>query len=310
MKPKHHRVIILGSGPAGSTAAIYTARAELKPVVFEGLQAGGQLTITTEVENYPGFREGIPGPDLVETMKAQAERFGAVYTADEAIWVSLALRPFLLRTHEGEYSCDALIIATGASARWLGLATEKKYMGHGVSACATCDGFFFRDKEIAVVGGGDTAMEEATFLTRFASKVTIIHRRGEMRASRIMLEKAQRNPRIHWALHQTVEEILGEDFPLHVTGVKLRNVQDNAVSLLHVDGVFMGIGHEPNSKVFKGQIEMDPNGYILTQGKSTVTNVPGVFAAGDVQDHRYRQAITAAASGCMAALDVEKFLEE
>jgi thioredoxin reductase (NADPH) len=309
MKPKHHRVIILGSGPAGSTAAIYTARAEFHPVVFEGLQAGGQLTITTEVENYPGFQNGIPGPDLMETMKAQAERFGAVYIADEAIWVSLAQRPFLLRTHEHEYSCDALIIATGATARWLGLASEKKYMGHGVSACATCDGFFFRDKEIAVVGGGDTAMEEATFLTKFASKVTIIHRRGELRASRIMIEKAQRNPRIHWALHQNVEEIIGEDFPLHVTGVKLRHVQDKASSLLHVDGVFMGIGHEPNSKVFKGQLEMDPNGYIITQGKSTVTNIPGVFAAGDVQDHHYRQAITAAGSGCMAALDVEKFLE-
>jgi len=306
---KPHRLIILGSGPAGSTAAIYTARAELKPIVFEGLQAGGQLTITTEVENYPGFTHGIPGPELMDIMKQQAERFGAKYIADEAVWVSLARRPFLIKTHEAEYSCNALIIATGASARWMGLASEKKFMGHGVSACATCDGFFFRDKEIAVVGGGDTAMEEATFLTKFATKVTIIHRRGELRASRIMQEKAMANPRLHFAYHSVVEEILGEEYPLRVTGVRLRDVRDNTTSLLKVEGVFLGIGHDPNSKVFKGQLEMDANGYIVTHEKSTATSVAGVFAAGDVQDHRYRQAITAAGSGCMAALDAERFLE-
>jgi thioredoxin reductase (NADPH) len=308
--PIHHRLIILGSGPAGSTAAIYAARAELTPVVFEGLQAGGQLTITTEVENYPGFEHGIAGPELMETMKRQAERFGTIYIADEAVSVNLANRPFLIKTHEGEYSCDALIIATGASARWLGLPSEKKFMGHGVSACATCDGFFFREKEIIVVGGGDTAMEEATFLTKFATKVTIIHRRGEMRASRILQEKAQSNPRIHFRFHHVVEEIVGEEYPLRVTGAKLRDVRDNKLSLLPVEGVFMGIGHEPNSKVFQGQLDRDANGYIITQAKSSATSVLGVFAAGDVQDHRYRQAITAAGSGCMAALDAEKFLEE
>ncbi len=306
----HHRVIILGSGPAGSTAAIYAARAELEPVVFEGIQPGGQLTITTEVENYPGFVNGITGPELMDICKEQAERFGAKYIMDEAIEADLSQAPFKLTMNEGEYTCDALIIATGATARWLNIPSEAKYKGHGVSACATCDGFFFKDKEIAVVGGGDSAIEEATFLTKFATKVTIIHRRDELRASKIMQEKARNNPKIEFAYSYVIDEILGEDDPPHVTSVRLKSTKDGSTKEIPMDGIFMGIGHTPNSSIFEGQLEMNKDGYIITLGKSTKTNVPGIFAAGDVQDFTYKQAISAAGSGCMAALDAERYLEE
>lgn len=305
----HHRVIILGSGPAGSTAAIYTARADLEPVVFEGLQPGGQLTITTEIENYPGFVEGIAGPELMDIFKRQANRFGAVYIPDEIVEADLSARPFHLKANEGEYTCDALIIATGASARWLDIPSEQEYRGHGVSACATCDGFFFKDKRIAVIGGGDSAIEEATFLTKFASRVTIIHRRGELRASKIMQEKAFNNPKIKFAWHSVVDEILGEENPPHVTGIRLKDVRNDSLSVLPVEGVFLAIGHVPNSQPFRGQLEMNDNGYIITQPDSTKTSVEGVFACGDVQDSVYRQAITAAGTGCMAAIEAERYLE-
>ncbi|MFH1862593.1 MAG: thioredoxin-disulfide reductase [bacterium] len=305
----HHQLIILGSGPAGSTAALYAARADLKPVVFEGLQPGGQLTITTEVENFPGFMKGIMGPQLVENFKKHAERFGAVYIMDEAVAADLSKRPFYLKMNEGEYTCDALIIATGATARWLGIPTEAKYRGHGVSACATCDGFFFREKKIVVVGGGDSAMEEATFLTKFAHQVTIVHRREELRASKIMQEKAANNPKIAFAYNSVIDEIVGEEDPPRVTGIRLKNVKNGSTQFLPIDGVFMAVGHIPNSQIFKGQLKMDEDGYIITDGKTSKTSLPGVFACGDVQDRRYRQAVTAAGSGCMAALDAEKYLE-
>lgn len=307
----HHKLIIVGSGPAGFTAALYAGRANLNPVVFEGIQPGGQLTITTEVENYPGFAKGIMGPELMDIMREQAQRFGAISVYKLITKVDFSQRPFKLWADDEEYSADAVILATGASAKLLGLPSEKHYMGYGVSACATCDGFFFRNQEVVVVGGGDTAVEEATFLTKFASKVTIVHRRDQLRASKIMQEKALKNPKIAFAWDSVVEEILGkeESGKKSVTGVRLRNVKTNATTDLKVDGVFMGIGHQPNTALFKGQLEMDSVGYLKLQGRGTYTNIPGVFAAGDVADSVYRQAVTAAGSGCAAAIDAERWLE-
>lgn len=307
----HHKLIIIGSGPAGFTAALYAGRANLNPVVFEGIQPGGQLTITTEVENYPGFAKGIMGPELMDIMREQAQRFGATSIYKLITKVDFSQRPFKLWADDEEYSADAVIVATGASAKLLGLPSEKQYMGYGVSACATCDGFFFRNQEVVVVGGGDTAVEEATFLTKFASKVTIVHRRDQLRASKIMQEKAHKNPKIAFAWDSVVEEILGkeESGKKAVTGVRLRNVKTNALTDVKVDGVFMGIGHQPNTALFKGQLEMDSVGYLKLQGRGTYTNIPGVFAAGDVADSVYRQAVTAAGSGCAAAIDAERWLE-
>lgn len=308
---EHHKVIIVGSGPAGLTAALYTARANLSPVVFEGMQPGGQLTITTEVENYPGFPSGIMGPELMDHIRAQAERFGSHSVYKNITKVDLRVRPFRLWSDEEEYTADAVIVATGASAKLLGLPSEKEYMGYGVSACATCDGFFYKGLEVVVVGGGDTAVEEATFLTRFATKVTIVHRRDALRASKVMQEKAQKNPKIAFAWDSVVDEIVGksENGRKSVTGVRLRNVKTGEVTLLKTDGVFMGIGHQPNTGLFAGQLDMDAVGYLVTSNRSTYTNIPGVFAAGDVADSVYRQAITAAGSGCQAALDAERWLE-
>jgi thioredoxin reductase (NADPH) len=302
-------VIIIGSGPAGLTAAIYAARANLKPLVFEGLKAGGQLMITTEVENFPGFSEGINGPDLMEEMRAQAERFNAELEGEDVTKVELSADKKIVRVEDEAYEAKTVIIATGATANLLGLENEERLMGRGVSACATCDGFFFQNKVICVVGGGDSAMEEATFLTRFASKVYIIHRRDQFRASKIMIQKAEDNPKIEFIMDSVVVDVLGEE---NVTGVKLKKKKTGEMSELEVSGMFVAIGHTPNTEMFKGQLDMNEKGYILTsQNKSqlTATNIPGVFACGDVQDSHYRQAVTAAGSGCMAALDVEKYLE-
>ena len=304
--------VILGSGCAGLTAAIYTARAGLKPLVLEGHEPGGQLSITTLVENFPGFPEGIQGPELIDNMKKQAERFGATFALTHLVKADLSVYPYRLEAASGEIRAHTLIVASGASARWLGLPNEQALIGHGVSSCATCDGFFFRGKEIAVVGGGDSAMEEALFLTRFATKVTLLHRREQFRASKIMLERAIAHPNIQLRTNVIVEDVLGVE-ENEVKGLRLRDVASGATSELPVSGLFLGIGHEPNARMFAGQIDMDEEGYIRTTGNVLTTRggvvVPGVFACGDVQDRRYRQAITAAGSGCMAALEAEKFLE-
>ena len=308
-----HDTVILGSGCAGLTAAIYTARAGLKPLVLEGHEPGGQLSITTLVENFPGWPEGIQGPELIDNMKKQAMKFGATFQLAHLNSVDLSTRPIKLGTTAGEIHTRSLIIASGASARWLNLPSEQALIGHGVSSCATCDGFFFRGKPIAVVGGGDSAMEEALFLTRFASKVTLLHRREAFRASKIMLERAMAHPNIELRTNTVVEEVLGVD-EKEVKGLRLRDVARGETSVLDVDGLFLGIGHEPNAKMFTGQLDLDDDGYIKTQGNVLTTHhgvqLHGVYACGDVQDRRYRQAITAAGTGCMAALEVEKYLEE
>ena len=311
MATKHLKVIIVGSGPAGLTAALYAGRANLGPVVFEGIQPGGQLTITTEVENFPGFPKGVMGPELMDVFREQAHRFGAESIFKNITRVDFKQRPFRLWSDAEEYTADAVIVATGASAKLLDIPSEKDYMGYGVSACATCDGFFFKNQEVIVVGGGDTAIEEATFLTKFASKVTIVHRRDVLRATKIMQDKAFKNPKIAFAWDSVVEEILGKDENGRkvVTGVRLKNVKTGARTTMSADGVFMGIGHKPNTDLFRGQLDMDAVGYLVTQGRSTRTNIPGVFAAGDVADSVYRQAISAAGTGCMAAIDAERWLE-
>jgi thioredoxin reductase (NADPH) len=305
--------VILGSGCAGLTAAIYNARAGLKPLVLEGHEPGGQLSITTLVENFPGFPEGIQGPELIDNMKKQAARFGAEFVLGHLSRVELGTHPIKLHTSFGEVATRTLIVASGASARWLGLPSEKALIGHGVSSCATCDGFFFRDQEIAVVGGGDTAMEESLFLTRFASKVTLLHRREEFRASKIMLDRVIAHPNIELRTNTVVEEVLGVE-ENEVKGVRIKDVKTGMLSELPVKGLFLGIGHEPNAKMFAGQMDLDGDGYIKTTGDVLTTYngkvIPGVFACGDVQDRRYRQAITAAGSGCMAAIEAEKFLHE
>jgi len=307
--PQHTEVFIIGSGPAGYTAAIYAARANLKPVVFAGLQPGGQLTITTDVENYPGFPDGIMGPDLMVHFKAQAERFGAKVVYDMVSKVDFSKQPYTIETEDnGVWTADTVVISTGASAKLLGLESETRLMGHGVSACATCDGFFFRDKSVAVVGGGDTALEEAIFLTRFCKKVTLIHRRDELRGSKIMQDRAKNNPKIDFLWNSAVEEILGSK-ETGVTGLKIKNTVSDAVSEVAMEGLFVAIGHKPNTDLFVGQLELDEAGYIVVPPGTVSTRYDGVFACGDVVDHKYRQAITAAGSGCMAAIDAERYLE-
>jgi thioredoxin reductase (NADPH) len=303
-----YNVIIIGSGCAGLTAAIYAARANLKPLVIDGHEPGGQLTLTTMVENFPGFPDGILGPELIDNIRKQAQRFGAEFKSGAVSEVDLSRRPFKIVAGKETYETKTLIVAAGASARLLGLPSERQLMGHGVSTCATCDGYFFRGKPIAIVGGGDTAMEEAVFLTRYASKVYLVHRRSEFRASKIMLDRARANDKVEFVTPAVVEEILPHANG-HVGSVRLRNPETNVTKELELDGVFVAIGHDPNTAVFRGKLEMDPNGYLISLNGSKTT-VPGVFVAGDVQDHRYRQAVTAAGSGCMAAMDAEKFLEE
>ncbi len=304
---RHHRVVIVGSGPAGLTAALYSARANLKPLVVAGIPSGGQLMITTGVENFPGFPQGIQGPELMELFRQQAIRFGAEVLEDAVNRVDFRSRPFQLWTSGGvEISADAVIVATGASAMWLGIPSEDRFRGHGLSSCATCDGFFFKGRELVVVGGGDTAMEEANFLTRFASKVTVVHRRDTLRASKVMQERTRRNPKISFVWDSIVEEIVGEGEK--VTGVRLRNLKTGETNLLPCGGVFVAIGHRPNTEIFDGQLELDQKGYLRTR-EFTRTSVEGVFACGDVADPRYRQAVSAAGTGCMAAIDAERWLE-
>ncbi len=306
---RHTKVLILGSGPAGYTAAIYAARAMLKPLLIQGIQPGGQLTITTDVENYPGFAEAIQGPWLMEQMEAQARHVGTEIVMDHITKVDLKSRPYRLEADSGDqYTCDVLIICTGAQARWLGIASEEKFKGHGVSACATCDGFFYRGKEVFVIGGGNSAVEEAIFLTNFASKVTVVHRRNEFRAERIMQDRLFKNPKIEVIWDSALDEILGETEPKSVTGVRLKNVKTGALSEHKADGVFIAIGHSPATEMFKGQLELKDSGYIVVKPGTASTGTPGVFAAGDVTDDTYRQAVTAAGMGCMAALEAEKYV--
>ena len=304
---EHRKVVIVGSGPAGYTAAIYTARAELEPLVIAGLQFGGQLMLTTDVENYPGFPEGVTGPDMMDLFQKQAERFGAKVLMEDATEIDVSRRPFRVETAGQTYTADALLLATGASARWIGLESEQRFLNQGVSACATCDGALFRGKPMAVVGGGDTAMEEALFLTRFATRVTVIHRRDELRASRIMQERALANEKIEFAWSSVVDEVLGGDF---VTAVRVRDTKDGSTREIPIEALFVAIGHQPNTELLKGQIELDPTGYLKVEPGTSRTSVEGVFAAGDAMDPTYRQAITAAGTGCMAAIDSERWLAE
>ncbi len=307
MELEHRRVLIVGSGPAGYTAAIYCARAGLEPLMLAGLSFGGQLMITTEVENYPGYPDGVSGPLMMEELQKQAERFGTEILFEDATRVELSNRPFQVATDQRQFTADAVIVATGASARWLGLESEKRLQNRGVSACATCDGALFRDKAMAVVGGGDTAMEEALFLTRFATKVTAIHRRGELRASKIMQERARANDKIEFAWHSEVEEVLGDEY---VTGVRLKDVRDGSSQVVDLDALFIAIGHQPNTQLFKGQLDLDSADYLKVEAGTTRTSVEGVFGCGDVADSVYRQAVTAAGTGCMAAIDAERWLAE
>jgi thioredoxin reductase (NADPH) len=305
---RHTKVIILGSGPAGYTAAIYASRAMLKPLLIQGSQPGGQLTITTDVENYPGFADVIQGPWLMDQMQAQAEHVGTEIVMDQIVKVDLKKRPFTLKGDSGDtYTCDVLIICTGAQARWLGIESEQLFQGHGVSACATCDGFFYRDKDVVVVGGGNTAVEEAIFLTNFAKKVTVVHRRDHFRAEKILQDRLFKNPKIEVIWDNTIDEIVGTDEPKSVTGVKIKNMQTGAITQIPADGVFIAIGHAPATELFKGQLDLNHSGYIITRPDSTATAIPGVYAAGDVKDEVYRQAVTAAAMGCMAALEAERY---
>jgi thioredoxin reductase (NADPH) len=308
----HRKVIIIGSGPAGLTAALYAGRANLSPLVFEGQQPGGQLTITTEVDNYPGFPEGIMGPDLMEAIRKQAQRFGAETMFKSVESVDLSKRPFKVVADGDEYFAESLIVSTGASAKLLNISSESEFMGYGVSACATCDGFFFKNQHVVVVGGGDTAMEEATYLTKHAARATVVHRRNELRASKAMIEKAKKNPKIDFVWDSVVDEVLGTNEGGHkkLTGVRLKNIKTNASTDFKCDGLFLAIGHQPNTKLFEGMLDMDAVGYLKTKPQSTATNIPGVFAAGDVADSKYRQAISAAGTGCMAAIDAEKFLAD